>query len=54
LKKTAKKLVLNCETLRNLENLGGVAGGATVLCTATLAYQTCQNCPTITPPCHTA
>lgn len=54
MKKTAKKLVLSRETLSYLETLEGVAGGATVLCTATLAYQTCKNCPTITPPCHTA
>ncbi len=54
MKKTVKKLVLHRETLSFLESVEGIAGGATVLCTATYAYQTCKNCPTITPPCHTA
>ncbi|HEX4496570.1 MAG TPA: hypothetical protein VIE43_12935 [Thermoanaerobaculia bacterium] len=46
-----KKLILSRETLSRLENLEGVVGGATVLCTATQA-QTCKTCPTTFPPCY--
>jgi len=44
MKKTVKKLVLNRETLTNLEeNLGEVAGGATLRCQYS-GYQTCATC----------
>lgn len=49
MKKTAKKLVLNRETLSKLESLEGVAGGVT------LVGQTCNTCRTCsnTPCVHT-
>ncbi len=41
MKKTRKNLSLSKETLHGLDNLEGVAGGATALCNSTLCTRTC-------------